>query len=156
MKIKDTLKAPHAHTPYINLIYVRVKNTTQTPNFIFYWLFSTAHLLLSSTVCHTCNHQMQKNTSQWEDMPQEEVRKRGKMRDAWITTLGSALESWRWSLATVDEDLKGNGDDDIDIQKLGLDGGAQADGGVQVHKPLQHRTACVLGTAADPDVHKPS
>ena len=44
--------------------------------------------------------------------------------------LGGAFESFRRSLATINEDLKGNRDDDVDIQKLSLNGGAKADSGV--------------------------
>jgi len=50
--------------------------------------------------------------------------------------LGGACEPFRWSLATINEDLKSNREDDIDIQKLNLDGGAKAHRGIQVHQSL--------------------
>jgi hypothetical protein len=68
--------------------------------------------------------------------------------------LGGACEPFRWSLATINEDLKSNREDDIDIQKLNLDGGAKAHRGIQVHQSLQHWTARVLCATSNPYVNK--
>ena len=43
------------------------------------------------------------------------------------------LEAWGWGLATVKEDLKSNRNDDVNIEKLGLNGGAKANGSIQVY-----------------------
>ena len=68
--------------------------------------------------------------------------------------LGGAFEPLRRSLATVNEKLKSNWKDDVDIQKLSLNGGAKANSGVQAHQSLQHGAASVLCAAANPYVHK--
>ena len=43
------------------------------------------------------------------------------------------LEVTRWSLATVDEKLKSNGNNEVDVEKLGSNGGAKTDRCVKTH-----------------------
>lgn len=52
--------------------------------------------------------------------------------------------------------MKSDGDDDADVEELGLDGGAQAQRRVKVEQPLQHRAARVLGAAPYSDVNQPA
>ncbi|KAK6157060.1 hypothetical protein DH2020_011308 [Rehmannia glutinosa] len=49
---------------------------------------------------------------------------------AW--SLGRALESRRWIFATVCKNLESNGYEDVDIEKLSSNGGAKAEGCIQV------------------------
>lgn len=64
------------------------------------------------------------------------------------------MEIGGWRFAAFDEELKSNGDDDVDVEKLSLNGGAKADGCVQVHQPCKQRATRVLGAASDPDVNQ--
>lgn len=43
------------------------------------------------------------------------------------------LEVTRWSLATVDEKLKSNGNNEVDVEKLRSNGGAKTDRCVKTH-----------------------
>ncbi|KAF9679357.1 hypothetical protein SADUNF_Sadunf06G0006600 [Salix dunnii] len=62
------------------------------------------------------------------------------------------LEPFWWVLATVNEDLKSNGYKKIDVEKLSLDSGAEAQSSVQVYQTLKNWAALILGTAADTNV----
>ncbi|KAL3568841.1 hypothetical protein D5086_028731 [Populus alba] len=62
------------------------------------------------------------------------------------------LEPFRWGLATVNKDLKSNGYNDTDVEKLSLNGGAKTYGSIQVKETLKHWTACILGTTANTNV----
>jgi len=44
----------------------------------------------------------------------------------------------------VEEETEVDGHVEVDAQDVGLDGGAEADGGVQVEEALQQRTALVV------------
>ena len=59
-------------------------------------------------------------------------------------------------LATVLQQLKSNGQNDVYIQNLGLNGGAHAQSCIQVGKPFEDRAALLLLILADSHVHKPS
>jgi hypothetical protein len=64
--------------------------------------------------------------------------------------------SWRRCLAASDEELEREGEVEVDVEELELDGGAEADGGLQLHQPLQHRAALVHYGVAEPHVHQPA
>ena len=57
--------------------------------------------------------------------------------------------------ALVDEHGDGNGEDEADAERLGLDGGAEAERGVEVGDAGQQRAAGVAGLGADHRVHQP-
>ena len=49
----------------------------------------------------------------------------------------------RRRLAAGEEELERQGQVEVDVEELELDGGAQAHGRLQLHQPLQHRAAFV-------------
>lgn len=74
-----------------------------------------------------------------------------------LALIGGALESFRRSLPTINEDLKTNGYYKVDqVTDVGLNGGAKAHSSVQVRQSLKHWTALFFRTAADPDVNQPA
>jgi len=63
-----------------------------------------------------------------------------------------ASEVGRANLATlVEDEVEADGHVEVDAQNVGLDRGAEADGGVEVDEPLQQRAALVVLGQADLD-----
>jgi len=58
-------------------------------------------------------------------------------------------------VALVDEHLDGDGEHEVDAEGLDLDGGAEAERGVEVGHALQQRAALLAGLGADHGVHQP-
>ena len=67
-----------------------------------------------------------------------------------------AAEVFRHSLAAlVDEHLDGDGQHEVDVEGLDLDGGAKAESSVEVGNAGQQRAACIAGATADHCVQQP-
>lgn len=67
-----------------------------------------------------------------------------------------ALETRGRVFATVDEDLKSNGNDKVDIEKLSFNGGTQTHRRIQIHQPFKNRAASLFCLVADSDVDQPT
>ncbi len=61
---------------------------------------------------------------------------------------------WVDLAALVEDEAQIDGEIQVDAQHVGLDGGAEADGGVEVGDPLQQRAALV-GAGSDLDANEP-
>ncbi|CAI0416620.1 unnamed protein product, partial [Linum tenue] len=69
----------------------------------------------------------------------------------------SALEPWRHLLlAGGEEQAEGDGDGEVDPEDVGLDDGAEAQCGLQVHQSFQHGAALARRRGPDHQVDQPS
>ena len=60
-----------------------------------------------------------------------------------VEVVGAALA------AVVEDEAEVDGEVEFDAEDVGLDGGAEADGGLQVHEPVQQRAAGQVRRRAD-------